>query len=283
MKKIGKIIIASVLFASSLFADEYGLVLAGGGGKGAYEVGVWKALNEYGIGQKVTAISGTSVGGLNAGLFCCEPVNRVIDIWENMVPEELWNNTDKLIDQQGLLRIIKRVNLSKMNSTSYPKAYVTSTRARFWLGKLLTNDLVDYAHRFLLNNETDKTEVANMLLATSAFPVATDAVLLKDGYYYVDGGVSDNIPVTPLAYNTNLRQIIVVSLKWDGESLQSQFPYLSLVEIFPSKDLSGAYGVMGTADFSQKTIDTLITLGYTDTVKILKANKLYPVSDYWYY
>ena len=26
--------------------DDYGLVFAGGGGKGAYEIGVWKALKE---------------------------------------------------------------------------------------------------------------------------------------------------------------------------------------------------------------------------------------------
>ena len=28
---------------------EYGLVLAGGGTKGAYEVGIWKALKEIGL------------------------------------------------------------------------------------------------------------------------------------------------------------------------------------------------------------------------------------------
>jgi NTE family protein len=42
-----------------------GLVLGGGGGKGAYEIGVWNTLrNVYGI--KIAAVSGTSVGALNA-------------------------------------------------------------------------------------------------------------------------------------------------------------------------------------------------------------------------
>ena len=42
---------------------EFGLVLAGGGTKGAYEVGVWKALKELNI--NITAIAGTSIGALN--------------------------------------------------------------------------------------------------------------------------------------------------------------------------------------------------------------------------
>ena len=43
-----------------------GLVLAGGGGKGAYQVGVLKVLQEQGLLQDVTAISGPSIGAVNA-------------------------------------------------------------------------------------------------------------------------------------------------------------------------------------------------------------------------
>ena len=45
------------------------LILAGGGGKGAYEIGVWKAMRELGIDKKIWAVSGASVGGLNGALF----------------------------------------------------------------------------------------------------------------------------------------------------------------------------------------------------------------------
>ena len=43
-------------------ADSYALCLGGGGGKGAYQLGVYRALAEYGLMDKVTAISGTSIG-----------------------------------------------------------------------------------------------------------------------------------------------------------------------------------------------------------------------------
>ena len=45
------------------------LVLGGGGGRGAYQIGVWKALREFGIEKNIKAVSGTSIGGINAAFF----------------------------------------------------------------------------------------------------------------------------------------------------------------------------------------------------------------------
>ena len=38
--------------------DGYGLVLGGGGGRGSYEIGVWKALEEYRDVIDIKAVSG---------------------------------------------------------------------------------------------------------------------------------------------------------------------------------------------------------------------------------
>ncbi|HLO03113.1 MAG TPA: patatin-like phospholipase family protein, partial [Symbiobacteriaceae bacterium] len=46
-----------------------GLVLAGGGGRGAYQVGAWRALQEAGLDTQVQAVAGTSIGALHAALF----------------------------------------------------------------------------------------------------------------------------------------------------------------------------------------------------------------------
>lgn len=48
--------------------QKIGLVLSGGG-KGAYEVGVWRAMEQLGLAKDIAAVSGTSVGALNAALF----------------------------------------------------------------------------------------------------------------------------------------------------------------------------------------------------------------------
>lgn len=41
---------------------EYGLVFDGGGARGAYQIGAWRALSEAGV--KISAVAGTSVGAL---------------------------------------------------------------------------------------------------------------------------------------------------------------------------------------------------------------------------
>ena len=55
-------------------SKEYGLVLEGGGAKGAYQIGAWKALKEAGV--KINAVAGTSVGALNGALICAADVEQ---------------------------------------------------------------------------------------------------------------------------------------------------------------------------------------------------------------
>lgn len=60
---------------------DIGLVLEGGGGKGAYQIGVWQALRELGIEDHIRVIAGTSVGALNAALFLQGDLRRAKDLW----------------------------------------------------------------------------------------------------------------------------------------------------------------------------------------------------------
>ena len=61
---------------------EYGLVLEGGGAKGAYQIGAWKALKEAGV--KIKGIAGTSVGALNGALICMDDFENAKNIWESI-------------------------------------------------------------------------------------------------------------------------------------------------------------------------------------------------------
>ena len=55
-------------------SKEYGLVLDGGGARGAYQIGAWKALVEAGV--KFNAVAGTSVGALNGALICMGDIEK---------------------------------------------------------------------------------------------------------------------------------------------------------------------------------------------------------------
>ena len=60
---------------------EYGLVLEGGGAKGSFQIGAWRALREAGI--KIKGVSGVSVGALNGALICMDDPEKAEDIWHN--------------------------------------------------------------------------------------------------------------------------------------------------------------------------------------------------------
>jgi predicted acylesterase/phospholipase RssA len=61
----------------------FGIVLAGGGGRGAYQIGCWKKLKELGL-DRFSVISGTSVGALNAALIAAGDVPQAVRLWEEL-------------------------------------------------------------------------------------------------------------------------------------------------------------------------------------------------------
>src|SRR5262245_17993672 len=71
------------LMVPRLEGKRIGLVLCGGGAKGAYQVGVWKALREKGV-TKFEIIAGTSVGALNAALVANGDIKRAEHVWEQI-------------------------------------------------------------------------------------------------------------------------------------------------------------------------------------------------------
>ena len=57
---------------------KIGIALSGGGARGAYQIGVWKALKEHGIDTKISAYAGASVGSLNAFLIFISISNKYL-------------------------------------------------------------------------------------------------------------------------------------------------------------------------------------------------------------
>ena len=78
---------------------EFGLVLAGGGTKGAYQVGAWKALCE--IEVNIKAIAGASIGALNGALFLQDEFMETVKMYENIIIDNIMKvegvNADKNI------------------------------------------------------------------------------------------------------------------------------------------------------------------------------------------
>ena len=74
---------------------EYGIVLEGGGAKGAYQIGAWKALREAGV--RIKGIAGASVGSLNGALICMDDLEKAEDIWKNIEYSRVMDVSDETI------------------------------------------------------------------------------------------------------------------------------------------------------------------------------------------
>ena len=92
---------------------EYGLVLAGGGVRGAYQIGVWKALKELKI--KVSAVSGVSIGAVNGALFVQGSKTKAERLWNKIaiddiisLPKEM-ENDENLFKVKNLMKIAKEI------------------------------------------------------------------------------------------------------------------------------------------------------------------------------
>jgi NTE family protein len=64
------------------------LVLSGGGARGAYEVGVLKALKEQGMEYDLAF--GTSIGGINAAFYVQDKIQRVEELWVSLKATDIF-------------------------------------------------------------------------------------------------------------------------------------------------------------------------------------------------
>ena len=76
---------------------EYGIVLEGGGARGAYQIGAWKALKEAGV--KIKGIAGTSVGALNGALMCMDDYENAESVWKDISYSKVMDVDDDLMSQ----------------------------------------------------------------------------------------------------------------------------------------------------------------------------------------
>ena len=240
-----------------------GLVLAGGGGKGAYQIGAWRALIELGWDSRIQAVSGASVGALNAALIGCTDYTQAEALWKSISPLQFLDIdlplADGIFSREGLIQLIqKNLDLTKISSSSRQVFANTSQR----------NEDGSYLARYFQLNHQPPERILQILLASSAMPVAYPSVLL-DGQPNLDGGITDNLPIKPL-YDMGLRHIVAINNAEEEDLLiPAVYPGTEFIEIRPSRDIG--HLLDGTLDFSAQGARFRMELGYRDTLRTLRA------------
>lgn len=259
-----------------------GLVLAGGGGKGAYQIGVLKALKENGLLDDVTAISGVSIGAVNAMLYAMDDIKLMYDAWDDIDMETIFDiDIEMLVEKrfyfsrnEMLKMISKYIDFVKLINSPYDiyaaicKVADANSGADAETAELnSTLNGVARTAEYERLKDYDEESIKKILLASTALPIVYEAVEFNGGYYR-DGGICDNEPVKPL-YDAGIREFIVIGLKHGKVFNSSKWPDAHFVTIYPSYDLGNL--VDGTLDFSEKSIEYRRLLGEKDGLRSIKT------------
>ena len=229
-----------------------GLILAGGGGKGIYQVGMLKVLSEAGVLDNIVAISGVSIGAVNAVLYAMG-IDKMEKVWDEIDMGTLFDFDEKQVAAGN-------THFSRTEMNSLIDKYMDFNQIRnekriIYVGtsKCATNySGIDptygcTAEYFLLNNALDE-DINNYLLASTALPYIYSPVTIR-GNKYLDGGINDNIPIKPL-YDLGLRRFKVIELTPVSKFDKTKFPDAEFISIVPSHDLGDLF--TGTLNFENK-------------------------------
>lgn len=200
------------------------LVLAGGGARGSYQVGVWRALTE--LGWKPQIITGTSVGSLNGAMFALDLYETARDMWLSIRSQDVMELPEENADLSELHQFLREVvrdggmdvtPLEEIVERVLDEDALRASPIRFGL---VTVEKRGLKPRELPLEEIPAGKVKDYLLASAACFPALRAKKI-DGVQFLDGGYRDNMP-TALAQKMGAGELVCVDLEGVGITLPNR-------------------------------------------------------------
>lgn len=194
------------------------LVLAGGGARGSYQVGVWRALMELDWHPQI--ITGTSVGSLNGAMFVLDLYETARDMWLTIRSRDVMELPDEGADLSALHQFLRSVvkaggmDVSPLEDIVERVLDEDALRAAPTRFGLVTVESRGLKPRELTLDEIPEGRVKDYLMASAAcFPALRARDI--DGKKFLDGGYSDNMP-TGLAKKMGAEELVCVDLEGVG-------------------------------------------------------------------
>lgn len=250
-------------------------VLAGGGSKGAYEIGFYKAIQELGIQPDI--VTGTSIGALIGCMIAQNDYEEAVRLWENMDITQVMNNgisvsmnIDSLVTQRNrVVPFFKQFIHDKgADITPLKEMIIRLSDQERLLASPIDFGLVTVEYPSLKPVQITKHEMAPdtlkdyLIASASCYPAFPAHVM--DGKEYVDGGYYDNLPVR-LAMKMGADELVLVDLNHKKIIHEEYLHRPNIKYIIPSQDLGNFL------DFDRENLDRRIQLGYLDTMKAFNA------------
>ncbi len=250
------------------------VVLAGGGSRGGYQMGVWKALLELGIDYQI--VTGTSVGALNGAFMVQGDYDMALELWEHVSNKDVMqiegiDLNEHLLDcdyreRRKILRSFMHDVIQKGGADVTPleelvHLYLNEEKLRASdvdFG-LITVEYPSMHEQRLIKDKIPNGRIADFLIASAAcFPAFRAKEI--EGVRYIDGGYYDNMPVD-LAIDMGADEVIAVDLNSIGVKRRASDRDI------PVKYISSYWPLGNFLIFEKETTKRNMTLGYNEAMK----------------
>lgn len=243
------------------------VVLAGGGARGAYQIGVWKALRELGVGYSI--VTGASVGAINAALMVQDCYDLAEEMWLTLSTDRILPlrpgrgsltrlEGNKLIELAGDLARYGGADFSMLEEILLGIVDEEAIRRSPLELGFITTRFPHFQPVELWKRQVASGQLINYLLASMTyFPVFRMREI--DNSRYVDGAYTDNMPAR-LALSRGAEELILVDLCSSGilHKLSDDIPVTYIVSNWR----------LGLAlHFDPENSRRNLKLGYLDTLR----------------
>ena len=245
------------------------IVLSGGGSKGAYQMGVWKALRKLKIDYSI--VTGTSVGALNGALMVEKKFNEGMYFWKNLGFELIFDDPNNEFKKANNIKDIYKIYAKNIMNGGINPIQLEKLAKSLIKEKKVRNSKIDYGlvtvnvsnlkAKCLSKKDIPKGQLVDYILASATcFP----AFKVKEinNQKFIDGGIYDNLPIN-LALKLGAEEIIAVDLEEIGLKRKPKKD-AKIIYISPNNDL-GQFLV-----FDSSIAKKNIRYGYNDTMKVFK-------------
>lgn len=258
--------------------NKKAIVFAGGGSKGAYQLGAWKALNE--LGETFDIATGTSIGSINAAFYVQKDFSEAEKMWNEVTAGDIMANGinfdvsfDSIVSQrENLIPLIKNyINTKSVDNTPFIAMMQRYFSAEKFFGSDIDYALMTVHYKGLGPSDLIPCEITKrdmerspedawqwIAASSSCFPVFPPMEI--DGQQYIDGGYYDNIPIAS-AFKLGARSVVAVDLNSENNH-EGYLRHPRVTYIRPTKDLGNFL------NFDRSVLSRSMRLGYNDTMKV---------------
>jgi NTE family protein len=260
---------------------KLGLALSGGGALGAYQIGVWKALQESGLSQHIQIIAGTSIGAVNGAMIVQGAFEQLEDMWRNMKPGNIFQSLQsfsslhEMNTRHYMLLAKDLLTKGRIDITPFKqnlKATIDEARIRKANIQFALNvwDVFKFRGEQYLLSDIPEGQLVDYILASASFPLFWAHEI--EGRYYLDGGIDLNLPIDIPFEKSTVDHVIAVDVATYMKYRPKQVWKVNqnkdrLTLIRPSKNIGSPM------NFSAKIANRQIELGYQDAVQKLTPFK----------